>query len=246
MGTTYWRGALAVMLLAAAAAWSTGGSIVASFESPHASGTPRGLAYATPHSRIYHVSDTTNMIYGTDAAGAVLVSIPCPADTWGVEGAYHYYWTCTRSATGLIYRINTTGSVETSFPAPANATGITRDDTHLWVSSDATDYVYRVTTSGSLAASFAAPGDNSAGLDWDGDYLWLADSSGDSKIYQLTTSGSVMRMLDVPVGRAAGVAFDGTYVWYANYVGAKYVYRITIGDVGVEPASFGRLKALFR
>ena len=55
-----------------------------------------------------------------------------------------------------------------------------------------------------------------------------------------------MRMLDVPVGRAAGVAFDGTYVWYANYVGTKYVYRITAGDVGVEPASFGRLKALYR
>lgn len=237
---------VAVTAFAAAVAGATGGSVVASFRSPHASGTPRGMAYATPHSRLYHVSNTTNLIYATDAAGSVVKSFPCPGDTWGVEGGQHYFWTCTRSATGVIYRINTTGSVEASFPAPANATGITRDATHLWVSSEATDYVYRLTTTGSLVASFAAPAGDSVGLDWDGTYLWLADgASSGSAIYRLTTAGSVVWSFAVPFGRAAGVAWDGTHVWYCSSTTPKYVYRVTASGIGVGPASFGKIKALF-
>ncbi|HUV87192.1 MAG TPA: hypothetical protein VMX79_08770 [bacterium] len=236
-----------VALGAANFAGATGGSVVASFRSPHASGVPRGMAYSTHHTRLYHVSNTTNTIYATNTDGSVVKSFPCPADTRDVEGGQHYFWTCTYSATGVIYRINTTGSVEASFPAPANATGITRDATHLWVSSSTTNYVYRMTTVGSVVASFAAPADDTAGLDWDGRYLWLADAAAaDSTVYRLTTTGSVVWQCKAPAGRAYGVAFDGTYVWYGSMANPKYCFRMTISGVAVEPASLGKVKALFR
>jgi len=226
---------------------ATGGSIISSFQSPHASGVPRGMAYCPHHTRLYHVSNTTNVIYATDAAGSVVKSFPCPGDTRGVEGGRHYFWTCTYSATGVIYRINTTGSIERLFPAPSNATGITLDATHLWVSSSATNYIYRMTTDGSLVASFTAPGKNTAGLDWDGRYLWLADAAAtDSALFRLTTTGSVLWQFKVPAGRAYGVAFDGIYVWYSSMADPKYCYQMTIGGIGVEPSSFGKVKALYR
>jgi hypothetical protein len=239
--------ALALAMVYVGYAGATGGSVVASFRSPHASGLPRGMAYASPHERLYHVSNTTDTIYATDTNGSVVSSFPCPGDTRDVEGGQHYFWTCTYSATGIIYRINTSGSVEASFLAPANATGITRDDTHLWVSSSTTNYVYRLTTAGSLVASFAAPGEDTAGLDWDGRYLWLADAATtESSLYQLTTTGSVLWQFKVPTGRVYGVAFDGTYVWYSSMANPKYCYRVTVSGIAVEPASFGKVKALFR
>jgi hypothetical protein len=246
MGIKFWRWALSLAVLASAA-WATGGSVVASFPSPHASGTPRGLAYASPHQRLYHVANTDNTIYATDGAGSVVSSFPCPGDTRDVEGGQHYFWTCTYSATGLIYRINTTGSIEASFGAPANATGITRDATHIWVSSSTTNYVYRMTTTGTIAASFAAPGSDTAGLDWDGQYLWLADAAATaSKVYRLTTTGSVVWQFTAPAGRAYGVAFDGIYLWYSSMVNPKYCYRVTVGEDAVEAVSFGKVKVLFR
>lgn len=240
-------GGFVLILSGGLCAGATGGSIVSSFESPHAAGVPRGMAFASPHSRLYHVSNTTNIIYATDTLGSVVKSFTCPGDTRDVEGGQHYFWTCTYSATGVIYRINTSGSIEAMFPAPANASGITRDDTHLWVSSSTTNYVYRMTTTGSLVASFAAPGSDTAGLDWDGLYLWLVDASTtDSTVYRLTTAGSVLWQFKAPAGRACGVAFDGIYVWYSSMATPKYCYRMTIGGSAVEPASFGGIRALFR
>jgi hypothetical protein len=239
--------ALALVLVCVGYADATGGSVVASFRSPHASGVPRGMAYASPHERLYHVSNTKDTIYATETNGSVVGSFPCPSDTRDVEAGEDYFWTCTYSATGVIYRINTSGSVEASFLAPANATGITLDATNLWVSSSTTNYVYRMTTVGSLVSSFAAPADDTAGLDWDGRYLWLADAATtDSALYRLTTTGSVLWRFDVPAGRAYGVAFDGTYVWYNSMANPKYCYRMTISGNAVEPASFGKVKALFR
>jgi sugar lactone lactonase YvrE len=239
--------AVAVALAAANYAGATGGSVVASFESPHAAGVPRGMAYCAHHTRLYHVSNTTNVIYATNTDGSVVKSFPCPGDTRDVEGGSHYFWTCTYSATGVIYRINTTGSIEKLFPAPSNATGITLDATHLWVSSSTTNYIYRMTTDGSLVSSFAAPGRDTAGLDWDGLYLWLADAAtGGSSVYQLTTTGSVIREFKAPAGRACGVAFDGVYVWYSSMANPKYCFRMTVGKIAVEPASFGKVKGLFK
>jgi hypothetical protein len=239
--------AFALILVGVGCAGATGGSVVASFRSPHASGVPRGMAYASPSSRLYHVSSTKDTIYATETDGSVVGSFSCPGDTRDVEAGEDYFWTCTYSATGVIYRINTSGSIEASFLAPANATGITLDATYLWVSSSTTNYVYRVTTAGSVVASFAAPGSDTAGLDWDGRYLWLADApTTGSALYRLTTTGSVLWQFKVPTGRAYGVAFDGTYVWYSSMANPKYCYQVTISGNAVEPASFGKVKALFR
>ncbi|UCH78712.1 MAG: hypothetical protein JSU81_01815 [Candidatus Coatesbacteria bacterium] len=133
-----------------------------------------------------------------------------------------------------------------SFAARSRPTGLTREGDYIWLSSETSNVIYKHRTTGALVASFTSPAGVSSGLDWDGNYLWLADPDSNSKIYQLTTTGSVRRTLKVPVGRASGVAFDGTYVWYCDLMSPKYVYRITIGRIAVAPASFGRVKALFK
>ena len=43
-----------------------------------------------------------------------------------------------------------------------------------------------------------------------------------------------------------GVAWDGTYVRCSSKSAPKYGFQMTIGVVGVAPASFGKVKALFR
>ena len=245
------KSALAIGLVVAAAGYAaaTGGSIVSSFRSPHAATTPRGMAYAPNHSRLYHVSSGSPYIFATDTSGSIVKSFLCPANTRGVEGLGesqgHGFWTCSFSP-AVAYRVSTTGSIMSSFAALSRPNGLTREGDYIWLSSETSNVIYKHRTTGSLVASFASPAGVSSGLDWDGNYLWLADANTGSKIYQLTTTGSVRRALKVPVGRAAGVAFDGTHVWYCSLTSPKYVYRITIGKIAVEPASLGRVKALFR
>jgi hypothetical protein len=65
-------------------------------------------------------------------------------------------------------------------------------------------------------------------------------------MYNVTTSGSVVASFPVPGGgEAAGTTFDGQYLWLINDTN-NWVYQIDIDVVGMNPGSFGKIKALFR
>jgi sugar lactone lactonase YvrE len=103
--------------------------------------------------------------------------------------------------------------------------------------------------SASIISSFQAPhgqGYSNRGIDWDGECLFLMQNGASGGyIFRLTTGGSVVNSYQIPSGSPAGVAWDGKCVWFSDK-DTDWVYRMSWTDVGVEPASLGRVRAIFR
>jgi hypothetical protein len=100
----------------------------------------------------------------------------------------------------------------------------------------------KYTTAGSFISSFAPPHyfDDAA---WDGHYLW---GGGVGYVFQVRTNGSLMASFTAPDdGDIVSTTFDGLYLWLYN-VNNSWFYRVDIEAEGVNPASFGKLKSLFR
>ena len=221
------------------------GSIISSFQSPHYTGFPKGMAYHGGY--LYHASNSDyNRIYQTTTTGSIVRTITCPANTIGVEFTGTYFWTCSFSPT-YTYQLTTTGSVIKSFFSPV-ATGITFDGTYLWGSTYGANTVYKLTTAGSVLSSFRGPGTAVGGLDWAKGYIWLANRRAPTGVYRITTAGSVVESY-VPAPGASepmGCAWDGNYLWYNDYGGAKYVYQIDTVITSVIPSSLGKIKSIYR
>jgi hypothetical protein len=64
-------------------------------------------------------------------------------------------------------------------------------------------------------------------------------------MYRISTSGSVVASFAVP-GYASGVTFDGEYLWAEIWLNPSWTFQYDIGVTGVEPASVGRIRALYR
>jgi hypothetical protein len=160
-----------------------------------------------------------------------------------------YYWGSSNKQ-NTVFRLTTTGSVVSSFPQ-SYTYGLTWDGQYLWTSDTVSSgkMLRRHTTAGSVVSSFNVPHAISLACDlgWDGAYLWAPDSRG--YIYRLTTTGSVAASFAPPGRRTSGCAFDGAYLRLSAYPGSGpwYIYKIDIGPApAVSPASFGKIKALFR
>jgi hypothetical protein len=112
-----------------------------------------------------------------------------------------------------------------------------------WVKGSLRADNYALNTSGSIVKSFKAPF-YVHDLAWDGRYLWTNRWS-DFYICRFTDTGSVVASFKLPGGtyESSGAAFDGSYLWLAN---RGWAYRVDIGVIAVEPASAGKVKALFR
>lgn len=66
---------------------------------------------------------------------------------------------------------------------------------------------------GDIVHIIDAPAENSQGLTWDGNYLWVSDIS-TSMIYKVDPSdGSVIISFDAPGASTEGLAWDGTNLW---------------------------------
>ncbi len=160
-----------------------------------------------------------------------------------------YYWGSSNKQ-NTVFRLTTTGSVVSSFPQ-SYTYGLTWDGHYLWTSDTVSSgkMLRRHTTAGSVVSSFNVPQPISLACDlgWDGVYLWAPDSRG--YIYRLTTTGSVAASFAPPGRRTSGCAFDGAYLRLSAYPGSGpwYIYKIDVGPApAVSPASFGKVKALFR
>ncbi|NIT37265.1 MAG: hypothetical protein GTN49_12345, partial [candidate division Zixibacteria bacterium] len=201
-----------VAALACCAA-ATGGSIICSFESPCSDRTDGidfrgGYIY---HANCYGPAD----ILKTCTGGSVMSSWNEPAHAVGLDFTGSEFWVYAfwpNVPRDRIFRLSEGGSVVASFAAPANGRGITYDGERLWYSTAGNhnwNYVYELTTTASVLSSFQAPhgrGYLNKGLDWGGEYLWLAQASdADGLLYQMTTAGSVVYSISVPGRRPTGV-----------------------------------------
>jgi len=118
--------------------------------------------------------------------------------------------------------------------------------------------ILKTTTAGSVAASINPGVFGIKGLAWDGDsaggpFLFACEANAKHTIHQINPSTrSVIRSFDGPPfsGNIIGLAWDGAYLWASqNYMGQDmYAFRFVAYDpnLGVSPASLGKVKALFR
>ncbi len=106
---------------------------------------------------------------------------------------------------------------------------------------------------GSLISSWRAPTANYAyDLAWDyrNNFIWYANSS-TNWVFGMTTSGSIMESwpLEAGVLYPYGIAYYASRLYVSTSGGSPdeyiWVYDCPLSDVGIEPASLGRVKALF-
>jgi hypothetical protein len=252
MGKHYPAIALCITVLAASAA-ATGGSIIRSFESPCNDRTD-GIDYRGGY--LYHANfNGPCEVLKTNIAGSVVSSLKDPPYACGVDYTGAIYWVYTFWPTvprDRIYRLNSGGSITASFAAPSHGSGVTYAGDYLWYVTAGNhnwNYVYKLTKTGSVASSFQAPhgeGYLNKDIDWGGSYLWLAQSGGGSaQFYQMTAAGSVVFSIFMERYEPTGIAWDGKHVWFAD-ARTDWVYQMKWSGIGVEPASIGKIKAIYK
>jgi len=221
-------------ILCAAAGYGGTASIVASFRSPCA--RVCGIDYHGGY--LYH-GDGQNYIYRTTTTGSLLNSLNVGNASWGIDRTDDEFWTC--NIAGFIFRLSKTGSVIRSFEGPSYpGYGITNGEGFLWYST--ATYTYKMNITASLISSFRLPASRHRGLCWDEPYLWTADN-GTRRIFQITQTGSVVDSFSINEN-PYGVTKDGSYLWYS--ASNNWVYKTKLCYTAVEPASLGRVKAVYR
>lgn len=218
------------------------GDVVSSFPHPGTIGTT-GLAWDGTY--LWFAGGPASHFIRTTTNGSFVASFNIGAGytyirglTFDGEYLWYSWWDLTW---GYDYtRITTTGSYISCFGGLPDrfGPGVTWEKPYLWCGSA------KVTTGGSFIASFNPPFALKTDLGWYGHKLWAG--GGDKRMYNVTTTGSIVASFAVPGdGYAAGATFDGEYLWLINRDN-KWVYQIDIDVVGVNPGSFGKIKALFR
>ncbi len=221
-------------------------SIVSSWPSP--AQRPYGVTYDGSYIWVSCDEEGKEFMFKcTPASGSVVSSFK--VNTTGLlgcayDGSYLWYDALGVNLEYYLYRATETGSILASWMSPLPRTvGVAWDGTYLWLSSYF-GVLGWATTTGSLLGSFDAVW-RPTGVAFDGYYLWTAEYN-QPTLYRLTTAGSVVASHLFPRGEPWGLGFDGEYLWVTNKGGDGEVYKVDFGGYpAVEPASFGRVKALF-
>jgi streptogramin lyase len=169
----------------------------------------------------------------------------------GVIGSTGYYWVVSNSGTMYQCGFNS-GSVYNSFSIPGSYPyGVTFRDSgsiyYVYYTDRSARRLYRMnSTTGSIYGSYTLSfPPNDLAYD-DRGFLWIADSTA-SVIRRCSMSGSVYDSFSVAsYGYPAGVGFDGTYVWVGINAPLHRILRFEVEGVGIEPASLGKIKTVFR
>jgi hypothetical protein len=218
------------------------GDVISSFKMP-IYGANSGLAWDGQY--LWACQYSLTDFYRITTAGSFVSSFRVSPDPYGyIYGATYdgeYLWACeSPDGRGKTFfsRFTTAGSLIASFEKNYESTaGMTWEPGYLW------HWRFKYTTSGSLVASFRQPFYPND-LAWDGHYLW----SGGNGLYmtKFTTTGTVVTSFPAPGGGGAtGATFDGNYLWLVDG-SHDWAYQVDIDVVGMDPASMGDIKALYR
>ena len=243
------------LLCAASAALAALGDVVGSFPNPGGScgglGRSNAYLYTTDYSpgTIYRVHPTTGSVYNSFAAAG-------GSNTRGLAYQFGgYLWqNKAYSSPYTIYRTNEgTGSRYNSYALPSGvthgsaplATGDGGSGTTRIILSDySARRIYYMTTTGSIASSHAV---NQAlyeiAYDWRNELIWGGMNT--TTVYGFTTNGSLVASFSKPTGNVYGITYHGQYLWVGGTSGYIYRQHCPILNVGVKPASMGKIKAMF-
>jgi len=232
------RVAVIVLLLIAApspGAWD----LVGSWPTPGAE--PRGMDYgwlvcdgAPPY--IYQVNSWNGSITTSFAA-------PGGSGAWGVcRGSSYQNLFVSNYATSYIYTVTTAGSVVGSFPSPLPGPAAMENSGALYIAFPDQNIIARVNaTTGSVMSSFNGPGSRVTACWWNGAL------AADSNTHAIYGNGVVIISgIQTPYGLCGiGTTKNPGTRLYITDAATDYVFVYYNGAV-VEPASLGRVKALFR
>ena len=220
--------------------------LVGSYATPGAQ--PRGYAFSDLYAgwvvdnggtaRVYHVYWTT---------GSVSASFPAPGGhgAWGLCSASGPYMYFSNNVTSYIYRITTDGSVVSSFRCPLDGPAdMTRvyPGPYLYVAIPDRNVIAVLNpATGSLVRSYAGPGSRATSCaGYTGAYV------GDDATHTVYRDGKpLLTGIDSPLGlEEVSTWLDATYLYVVDDATDRmYMYE---SGMPVEPASLGRVKALFR
>jgi hypothetical protein len=201
--------------------------------------------------------------------GSIIATYGVPI--WPVGSAYDgtYLYIIDVSTSPHIYKFDPVrGVIIGSFPYPAGmrAYGLAYGNGFLYFAEYLAGDLYKLNTSGSIVASFHLGFGTPRGLAYVENagtpYLFCSTrphgSNSKSVVYRITTTGSVLDSAGwpdvglIPGCGASGLGYDGEYLWGIHNIGSgagveNLALQLQyINDFSVEPASVGKIKALFR
>ena len=236
--------AVAAALLAGALAsgdWPLLGSFPAPGLNPRgielasAGGSPAWLVVdgSTPY--VYLVNSNNGSIYSSFAA-------PGGPGAWGVCRASGGNLYLSNYTSSYVYTVTTAGSVLTSFHSALNGPADMDNLYGLYIAYPNQNLIAQVNpTTGSIIASYPGPGSH-VNACYSMQYF-TADTS-THRVYQ--NGGAIVTSIQTPNGLCgeATTYRDSTVIWVADDATDRvYIYGI---GVAVIPASFGRVKAVYR
>ena len=236
--------ALTVTLLAvtfAAASFASNWTVVASFDGPYPS---NGYGIEAYGNYLYCIAGPgSSSVYVITTTGSLVNTIPVLTSGYDVDFNGTYFWVAHTDH--YCRRYTSTGSILSSFSLGSiTGHGVAYDGTYIWLKGDtapSTEYIYRMSTTGAIYSSFSCPFYGDGAIDYAANYLWFSNAS---TIYKTNTTGSIADSFASPCTYAYGASWDGTYFWTTNNTGG-WVYKMQ--DVeNVAPASFGKVKAVYR
>jgi sugar lactone lactonase YvrE len=250
----------ATLLIGGSVAEGGWGSFVSKFRSPGK--YANGVTYRP--GQVYIACFAGPVLWKTTTTGSVINYYPIKGAvrpkgvTWGTVAGTTYYWIAD-DIKDYIYRcIDNSSTVHGSFPAPGvDAYGVAFvNASHMFYTDRREEMLYRLNPmNGSIYSSYALKfPPNGLAYDPDG-YLWInyANYPTTTVVNKCTLKGSVIASFStMKQGSPAGCAYDaeGSYVWVSVYKRSTEIWSVARYDVGgepaVEPASIGRLKALYR
>lgn len=189
--------------------------VVSQFASP----TPNATGLAWDGTKLFQADHANGLIYKFNSDGSSPVEFKAWAENLAGLDVKDNYLYVVDSESSRIHRLDADGDEKGGGLLPVlHPYGITWQDERLWVSSSCSDTLFLLNSTYGPEGQFFIEDifeNKFTGLTWDGNSLWLCDST-NSFIYQLDTDGNVRDYYRSPCPAPTGIAAAQEFLWCSN------------------------------